>query len=383
MARRRAVRGRAGADPGATASEVRRGRPVRPVGTVALLVTLLAGLVVSIGAAVTVGPADIPVSTVWAVVADRLGLAHADMPLLREHIVWRLRLPRVLGAAVVGAGLAAVGAVTQTVTRNPLADPYLLGVSSGASLGAVAVLVLGVGGGVAALTGGAFTGALAAFAVVAVVAGRRAALAPTRVVLAGVAVAQLCGAATSFVIVWVADPHATQSITFWLSGSLARVDWAALAWAVPVLAAVLTLVAAYARTLNAFAFGEDAAETLGVPVTRVRWLLLVATALLTAALVAISGAVGFVGLILPHAARFLTGADHRRLLPVVVLAGAIFMVWVDTAARTLFAPRELPVGVLTALLGVPAFVVLLHRAQPADSRRPPRGRWAGCRKARD
>ncbi|SCL56529.1 iron complex transport system permease protein [Micromonospora citrea] len=341
-------------------------RSSHPAGTVALLVTLLAGLVGSISVAVALGPADIPVSTVWAVVTDRLGLAHADVPPLREHIVWRLRLPRVLGAGVVGAGLAAVGAVMQTVTRNPLADPYLLGVSSGASLGAVTVLVLGVGGGVAALTGGAFSGALAAFAVVALVAGRRAALAPTRVVLAGVAVAQLCGAATSFVIIWVANPHATQSITFWLSGSLARVDWAALAWAAPVLAAVLTLVAAYARALNAFAFGEDAAATLGVPVARVRWLLLVATALLTAALVAVSGAVGFVGLILPHAARFLTGADHRRLLPVVVLAGAIFLIWVDTAARTLFAPRELPVGVLTALLGVPAFVVLLRRRKVGD-----------------
>ncbi|MEO3781205.1 iron chelate uptake ABC transporter family permease subunit [Micromonospora sp. B11E3] len=326
-----------------------------------LLVTLLAALIVSIGVTVTLGPADISVTTVWAVLADRLGLADADVPLLREHIVWQLRLPRVLGAAVLGGGLAAVGAVMQTVTRNPLADPYLLGVSSGASLGAVAVLVVGLGGGVAALTGGAFAGALAAFAVVVAVSGRRAALAPTRVVLAGVAVAQLCAAATSFVIVWVADPHATQSITFWLSGSLARVDWTALAWAAPVLAAVLILLAAHARALNAFAFGEDAAASLGVPVTRARWLLLVATALLTAALVAISGAVGFVGLILPHAARFLTGADHRRLLPVVVLGGAIFLVWVDTAARTLFAPRELPVGVLTALLGVPAFVVLLNR----------------------
>lgn len=335
----------------------------RPVGAWTLLIPLLTGLVGSIGVAVTVGPADISVSTVVAVAADRLGLRDADVPLLRDYIVWRLRLPRVLGAAAIGAGLATVGAVMQTVTRNPLADPYLLGVSSGASLGAVAVLVVGIGGGVAALTGGAFVGALAAFAVVVAVSGRRAVLAPSKVVLAGVAVAQLCAAATSFVIIWVADPHATQSLTFWLSGSLARVDWAALAWAAPVLAAVLVLLAVHARALNAFAFGEDAAATLGVPVARLRWLLLVATALLTAALVAVSGAIGFVGLILPHAVRFLTGADHRRLLPAVVLAGAIFLIWVDTAARTLFAPRELPVGVLTALLGVPAFVVLLRRRE--------------------
>ncbi|SCL13834.1 iron complex transport system permease protein [Micromonospora nigra] len=317
----------------------------------------------SIGAAVTAGPADLSLNTVWTVVADRLGLVRAEVPLLREHIVWQLRLPRVLGAALVGAGLAACGAVMQTVTRNPLADPYLLGVSSGASLGAVAVVVLGLGAGVARLTGGALVGALAAFALVIAVAGRAGGRAPTRMVLAGVAVAQLAAAGTSLAIIWAADPHATQSITFWLSGSLARADWAALGWAAPVFAGVLGVVLAHARTLNAFAFGADAAATLGLDVTRVRWLLLVATALLTAVLVAVSGAIGFVGLILPHAARLLTGPDHRRLLPVAVLAGAIFLVWVDTAARTLFAPRELPAGVLTALVGVPAFVLLLRRRE--------------------
>jgi iron complex transport system permease protein len=316
-----------------------------------------------VGAAVTIGPADLSLSTVWTVVAGHLGLVHSDVPLLRDHIVWELRLPRVLAAAVVGAGLAACGAVMQTVTRNPLADPYLLGVSSGASLGAVAVIVAGVGSGVAALASGAFVGALAAFALVLLVAGGRGVLRPTRVVLAGVAVAQFCSAVTSFVIIWVADPHATQTITFWLSGSMARADWNALAWAAPVLAAALAVMLWHARSLNAFAFGDESAATLGISVGRVRWLLLVTTALLTAVLVAISGAIGFVGLILPHAARLLIGPDHRRLLPVVVLAGAIFLIWVDTAARTLFDPRELPAGVLTALLGVPAFVVLLRRRE--------------------
>lgn len=339
------------------------GRPGRAGSTAVVLIIFAAGLLLSIGAAITVGPADLSLDTVWTVIADHLGLTHADVPLLRDHIVWELRLPRVLGAAVVGAGLAAAGAVMQTVTRNPLADPYLLGVSSGASLGAVAVIVLGLGAGTAALAGGAFTGALLAFALVITIAGRRAGRAPTRVILAGVAIGQLCAALTSFVIIWVADPHATQSITFWLSGSLARADWTALAWAAPTLGVILTLILRYARSLNAFAFGEEAAATLGVDVTRTRWILLIATALLTAVLVAISGAIGFVGLILPHAARLLTGPDHRRLLPVVVLAGAIFMIWVDTAARTLFEPRELPVGVLTALLGVPAFILLMRRRE--------------------
>jgi iron complex transport system permease protein len=333
----------------------------RAGGTTPVLIFCTAGLVGSIGTAITVGPADLSLATVWTVIADHLGITRGDVPLLRDHIVWELRLPRVLGAAVVGAGLAAAGAVLQTVTRNPLADPYLLGVSSGASLGAVAVIVLGLGAGTAALAGGAFTGALLAFALVVTIAGREAGRAPTRVILAGVAVGQLCAALSSFVIIWVADPHATQSITFWLSGSLARADWTALAWAAPTLGVITTLILGYARSLNAFAFGEEAAATLGVDVGRTRWILLVATALLTAVLVAVSGAIGFVGLIIPHAVRLLTGPDHRRLLPVVILAGAIFMIWVDTAARTLFEPRELPVGVLTALFGVPAFLMLLRR----------------------
>ncbi|MFG1719053.1 FecCD family ABC transporter permease [Micromonospora chalcea] len=342
---------------------MRTHRPVRAVGLAALVLALVAGLVLSVAVAVTIGPADLTVETVWTVVAGHLGLANSDVPLLRDHIVWDLRLPRVLGAATVGAGLAAAGAVMQTVTRNPLADPYLLGVSSGASLGAVLVVVAGIGSGVAALTGGAFFGALVAFLLVVGLAGRFGALSPTRVVLTGVAVGQLCAALTSFVIIWVADPHATQSITFWLSGSMARADWTALGWAVPVLLVVLAVVGWHARTLNAFAFGEEAAASLGVEVNRLRWLLLVGTALLTAVLVAVSGAIGFVGLILPHAARLITGPDHRRLLPVAVLAGAIFLIWVDTAARTVFEPRELPVGVLTALVGVPAFFLILRRRE--------------------
>ncbi|MFY1692858.1 FecCD family ABC transporter permease [Plantactinospora sp. WMMB782] len=315
----------------------------------------------SVAAAVTVGPADLSFGTVWTVIGRHLGLSDAEVPLLRDHIVWQLRLPRVLLAAAVGAGLSLVGAVMQTLTRNALADPYLLGVSSGASLGAVLVIVAGIGSAIWSLTSGAFVGALAAFAVVIAAASRGARLTPTRTILAGVAVGQLCAAVTSFVIIWAADPHATQQITFWLSGSLGRADWTALGYAATALAGALVVVLWQARALNAFAFGDDAAASLGVDVTRTRWLLLVTAALLTATLVAVSGAIGFVGLILPHAVRLLTGPDHRRLLPVLVLAGAIFLIWVDTAARTLFEPRELPVGVLTAMIGVPAFVLLLRR----------------------
>lgn len=328
-----------------------------------LLGALSAVLILSVVVTVTVGPAELPNRTVFAVVADHLGLGDSGVSLMRDHIVWELRLPRVLTAAVVGAGLALVGAVMQTVTRNPMADPYLLGVSSGASLGAVLVIVVGLGSGVWALSTGAFAGALGTFALVLTVAHRRGRLAPTRMVLAGVAIGQLCAAITSLVIIWVGDPHATQEITFWLSGSLARASWTGLAYAAGALALVLATYLWHARTLNAFAFGSDAAATLGVDVHRVRWVLLVCGALLTGTLVAVSGAIGFVGLILPHAVRFLTGPDHRRVLPLTAMAGAVFVIWVDTAARSVFDPRELPVGVITALLGVPAFVALMIRRE--------------------
>ncbi|MGE3619724.1 MAG: FecCD family ABC transporter permease [Acidimicrobiia bacterium] len=325
--------------------------------------TLAGAVAASIVVAITIGPADLSPGAVWRIIVDHLGGPESGQPLLRDHIVWELRFPRVLLAGMVGSGLTVVGAVMQTLTRNPLADPYLLGISSGASFGAVVVVVSGIGVTTVALSTGAFAGALAAFLLVLAVGQRAGRITPTRMVLAGVAVAQACSALTTLVILWVNEPHATQMITFWLSGSLAGADWGAVGLVAVVLVAVLGLCAWQGRALDALAFGEDAAASLGVDVVRLRWALLVATALLTAILVSFSGAIGFVGLVLPHAVRFLVGPGHRRVLPVAALAGAIFLIWVDTLARAAFAPRELPVGVLTALVGVPAFVALLRRRE--------------------
>ncbi|PSL08528.1 iron complex transport system permease protein [Haloactinopolyspora alba] len=337
----------------------------------AVLAASVALLVTSVLVTVVLGQADISVRHVWTVLSDRLGLSFlqvdvvglgADRPNeIRADIIWQLRLPRALSAIVVGAGLAVVGAIMQTLTRNPMADPYLLGISSGASLGAVLVIVGGVGAGVLGVSAGAFAGALLAFALVLVIGQRYGTLTPVRMILAGIAIGQLCGAVTSFVILWVADPHATQDVQFWMSGSLAAARWPSLRLAAVVLVAALLLCLWQARTLNAFAFGEDAAASLGVDVNRIRWLLLVACALLTGVLVAVSGAIGFVGLLLPHAVRFLAGPDHRAVLPLSALLGGVFLLWVDTAARTVFDPRELPVGVVTAMVGVPAFIWVLRQ----------------------
>ena len=325
-----------------------------------LVVAGLAALVVTILVAVTIGPADLSVAEVARSIGGHLGLPVQPVPRLHDAIVWDLRLPRVLTAAAVGAGLALAGAVMQSLTRNPLADPYLLGLSSGASLGAVAVLVVGVS---ILLPVAAFAGALLALVATLALARTGGALAPGRTVLAGLAVSQLAAAGTSFVIFWTATGDSYREILNWLLGSLAGATWGSVAiagTAVLVVGAVLLLSA---TRLDAFAFGDTSAAALGIDVDRTRWTLMTVVALLTGARVAVSGAIGFVGLILPHAVSSLTGPAHRRLLPVAALSGAIFLVWADTLARTLFDPRELPVGIVTALIGVPVFAYLLRRGK--------------------
>jgi iron complex transport system permease protein len=332
------------------------------VRTAAWAVGLAVLLAASVVTAVAIGPAGLSPADVWASVLAHLGIGEPTLSPLRDGIVWQLRMPRVLTAAAVGAGLALCGAVMQALTRNPLADPYLLGLSSGASVGAVIVIVLGAG---LLLPFAAFVGALAALAATLALANAAGAggLTPTRTVLAGLAVSSVFGAVTSLVIFWSATGDSYREILNWLLGSLAGTDW----WSVAIAGGAVVLIGipllASARTLDAFAFGDSAAAALGVHVGRSRALLLTGTALLTGALVAVSGSIGFVGLVLPHAVRLLVGSRHRALLPLSALAGAVFLVWADTGARTLFDPRELPVGILTALVGGPVFAVLMLRSR--------------------
>ncbi|WP_083884132.1 FecCD family ABC transporter permease [Nocardia higoensis] len=330
--------------------------------TAALVVAGLTVLIVSIAVTVTIGPANLSVGDVYAVLFDKLGLREADISPIREGIVWQLRLPRTLLAAVCGAGLAVCGVIMQSLLRNPLADPFVLGISSGASTGAVVVAVLGVGGGLVSLSGGALVGALLSFALVLVLAAG-AGGGNARIVLAGVAATQLFSALTSFIVLSSADAERTRGVLFWLLGSLAGADWTDVGLACSVCATGLAICLWQAASLDAFTFGSSAAATLGIPVGRVRLLLLVVTAAITAVLVSVAGAIGFVGLVLPHAARLVVGVRHSRLLPVSAVTGAVFLVWVDASARTIFAPQEVPVGVLTALIGVPAFALLLLRTR--------------------
>lgn len=319
---------------------------------------LAAALVVSVTLAVTFGPADITVGEVWTSILSHLGIGENPLSVLRDGIVWELRLPRVLTAAAVGAGLAIAGAVMQAITRNPLADPYLLGLSSGASLGAVAVLLLGVA---IALPLAAFLGAMLALALTLLLASSLGAITPTRTVLAGLAVSSLAAAITSLVIFWTVTGDSYREILGWLLGSLAGARWPAVAIAVGAIVIAGIPIVVGGRVLDAFAFGDTTAASLGVNVGVTRWVLLGATALLTGGMVSVSGSIGFVGLVLPHAVRLLVGSQHRALLPLSALVGAIFLVWADTIARTAFDPRELPVGIVTAIVGAPVFALLLAR----------------------
>lgn len=315
--------------------------------------------------AIGTGAVWIPPGQVWAVVAGHLSGGHGG-DALADQIVWQVRTPRVLMAFIVGAGLAVAGAVLQAVVRNPLADPYVLGVSSGASLAAVAVLTLGglTGSGLAAtvgVSGAAFVGAVVTLAAVLVLGHRRSRLDPQRLLLAGVALSYLLQAMTTFLQLRVSS-NQLAAVLFWLLGTVAGADWAELG--LPALLVVVATVwlMAHGRQLNALLLGDDAAASLGVAVSRLRLSLLVVAAALTATVISVAGGVGFVGLVAPHCVRLLVGADHRRLLPAAALLGGVFLVLADLLGRVAAQPLELPLGVITAVAGVPFFLVLLRRS---------------------
>lgn len=278
-------------------------------------------------------------------------------------IVWEIRLPRVVLGAVVGAGLATVGVAVQAMVRNALADPFVLGISSGAAVGANAVLLLGAfaGLGVWALSVSAFGSALLAMTLVYAVARSPHGLTPLRLILTGTALAYGFEAVTTVMVFQAARGEAARSALMWLLGSLGGASWAQVPLAAVTVAAGWVWLRVRAEALNALAMGDETSAALGVPAERLRRELFLVTAAVTGTVVAVSGAIGFVGLMVPHVVRMLVGADHRRVLAVAPLVGAVLLVWADVLSRLLLAPAELPVGVITAVVGVPAFLLLMRR----------------------
>ncbi|KES03559.1 ABC transporter permease [Streptomyces toyocaensis] len=338
-------------------------RGPRTVPVVWLLASLAVALLLSLTAAVSWGSSGVPFGEVWSTVLHRV-TGGQPRPGTQDLIVWQLRVPRALLAALVGAGLGIVGTAVQALVRNPLADPYLLGISNGASLGAVAAIVLGTTtGGLfgVGVSGAAFLGALLSFGLVWAVARRGGGFSPLKLVLAGVAIGQFLSGFTSYLVLRVGDEQQTQGVLFWLMGSLGGAQWSTLV--LPAGAVLLGLVAlqARARGLNALLLGDETAAGLGVDVVALRRELFVVTSVLTGVLVSVSGAIGFVGLMVPHLCRLVIGGDHRRLLPVSALTGAVLLVVVDIVCRTALPSMELPVGVVTAFVGAPVLLFLLDR----------------------
>lgn len=312
--------------------------------------------------AMSIGSVNIPVGTVWRVVWDHMPWVDgSSQPVRQDAIIWNFRVPRALLAAVVGASLSVAGAALQAAVRNPLAEPYVLGVVQGASFGAVLAIAIGsaaVGG--LALSAAAFAGAMAALTVLLLLGRRRGKVEPVRLVLAGVAIGELFYAGTSYLQIRMADGNSLAGVLFWLLGTVAAASWDDLGIPTVVLAVATGWLVLQSRQLNALITGDESAVSLGVDPAKFRLRLLVVAAMLTGTVVAVAGGIAFVGLLIPHVTRLIVGADHRRLLPASVLIGAVFMVVVDLGSRTLARPVELPLTIITAAVGAPFFLWLMH-----------------------
>ena len=334
-----------------------RGRIYGIVGLVILLAVVAAF-------ATTVGSVKIPLLTTGTILLSKLPLVEIapKWASTLETIVIDIRLPRVMLAGLVGAALAAAGATYQGLFRNPLADPYLIGVAQGAALGAVIGFLLpsgwhALGFGIIPLL--AFTGALISTTVVYLLARVGKTLPVTTLILAGVALGALLSSIVSYLIISSGDK--LHSIMFWLMGSFSLSQWSEAIMVLPYMLVGLVVLLLYARSLNLMQLDEEQAQQLGINVERLKLILLGAATLITAAAVSFVGIIGFVGIIIPHAVRLIWGADYRFLLPLSILTGAIFLILADILARTVLAPTEIPIGVITAICGAPFFLYLLRR----------------------
>ncbi len=325
-------------------------------------------LLLSIVLAIHIGAVDLTPEWIFRILVNNLTgkeLFTAEWPGYAQGIVWGMRLPKVLIAACVGAGLSLVGLMMQAMTKNSMADPYLLGISSGASAGATAAILLGSLPLIGAVTvqAGAFLGAIVASILVFVLAGASGRVSSTKLVLSGVAISALFSALSNLLIFMQNNDKKLSSVLFWMSGSFASASWDEF---LPVLLALIACIIAMLlthRALDALLLGEEMAITVGVDVPKLKILIIVLSALVTGILVSVSGTIGFVGLVVPHISRTIIGTAHRRVVPFSALLGAILMIWADAIARVVVAPSELPIGVVTAFIGAPFFLLLLRKSK--------------------
>ena len=339
-----------------TASQRKKDKVLRTSMYVAVLIGLAGFLIFSILAAITFGNADLSLKDVYSVIAYKLFhikslSAYAEGAV--HDVVWLIRLPRVLLALAVGMALSVCGVVMQAIVQNPLADPYVLGISSGASLGATLAIMLGIGSFLGGNSVGitAFIGAMiTSFAVIAI-ANMGGKATSAKLILAGMAVSAVCSAFSNFVIYITNDKNAATEVMKWSMGSLAGASWTRVGVMLPVTLVCVAVFWTQYRNLNLMLLGDDVSITLGTDLHRLRTFYLIVASVM----------IGFVGLVIPHVVRILFGTDHRKLLPLSALLGASFLIWCDVACRVILKNSEMPIGVLVSIIGAPCFIYLLVR----------------------
>lgn len=333
---------------------------------VATLVVLAALLVLTVLVTVTIGSMDISVPDVYSVIGWELfhpealaGFAKGSI----HNVVWLVRLPRVILGLGVGMALAVCGVVMQAIVKNPLADPYVLGISSGATLGATVALGLGLGRllGTQAVGMSAFAGTLAVSFLVMFISGVGGPANSVKLVLSGMAIGMLCSAVSNFVIYLINDKNVTQDITFWSLGSLTNNHWEVVVTVLVVAVVGVAFFWTQHRPLNLMLLGDDVSITLGTNLNVYRIVYLVINSFMVAICVYAAGTIGFIGLVIPHIVRMVFGTDHRKLIPLSALLGAIFIIWADVLARMIIPGSEMPIGILISLVGAPVFIYMMVR----------------------
>ena len=322
----------------------------------------------SIVFAIHIGAVDLTPEWIYQILVNHLTgkeIYAVEWPAYADGIVWGMRLPKVLVASCVGAGLSLVGILMQAMTKNSMADPYLLGISSGASAGATAAILVGSLPIIGAVTvqAGAFVGAIVSSVLVFILAGASGRVSSTKLILSGTAISALFSSMSNFLIFMQNNEKKLSSVLFWMSGSFASAKWADVLPVFIVLIICIVIILLENRALDALLLGEEMAITIGVDVPKLKILIIIMSALVTGVMVSVSGTIGFVGLVIPHISRSLVGTAHKRMVPFSALLGSILMIWADAIARVVVAPSELPIGVVTAFIGAPFFLFLLRKSK--------------------
>jgi iron complex transport system permease protein len=351
-----------------TETTITKARTIYPVqwrSRIYAIAGLAALLIITIAITLSIGSTDIPLRTLFQIMLAKLPFIHiqATWPISAEIIIFDIRLPRLLLVGLVGAALAVAGVTYQGLFRNPLADPYLIGVAQGAALGAIIGFMLPISWQLGTIPLLAFIGAVLAAGMVYSIARVGKTLPMTTLILAGVAIGAFLLAITSYLMIVSGDK--LHGIISWLLGSFSLANWWQVAMVTPYIIVGTLIIWLYARPLNVMQLDEEQAQQLGINVEQVKLILLGAATLITAAAVCFCGIIGFVGIIIPHTVRLIWGPDHRFLLPLATLSGAVFLILADTAARTVLTPTEIPIGVITAFIGAPFFLYLLRQKKRA------------------